>query len=173
MSTVCDECGFKSNEVKAGGAISPQGRRITLLLTDKSDLSRDILKSETCGLSIPEIELNLTPGTLGGRFTTIEGLLRQVYQEIDERAPFRQGDGVSVERKAAFDSFLGKLDDVIEFKRGNVTIVLDDPLANSYVQNLYAPDPDPNMSIEDYERTFQQNEDWGLNDIKTEGYEQE
>jgi zinc finger protein len=51
------------------------------------------------------------------------------------------------------------------------TVVLDDPLANSYVQNLYAPDPDPNMTTETYERTFEQNEDLGLNDMKVEGYE--
>lgn len=45
MSTVCDECGFKSNEIKTGGAISKQGKRISLLLTPESDdLSRDILK---------------------------------------------------------------------------------------------------------------------------------
>ena len=30
------------------------------------------------------------------------------------------------------------------------TLILDDPLANSYVQNLYAPDPDPNMEIESF-----------------------
>jgi zinc finger protein len=51
------------------------------------------------------------------------------------------------------------------------TLILDDPLANSYIQNLYAPDPDPNMEIEMYDRTWQQNEDLGLNDMKVEGYE--
>ena len=49
-----------------------------------------------------------------------------------------------------------------------VTLILDDPLANSHIQNLYAPDPDPNLSIEDYERTWDQNEAFGLNDIKVE-----
>jgi zinc finger protein len=53
------------------------------------------------------------------------------------------------------------------------TVILDDPLANSYVQNLYAPDPDPNMTVEQYDRTWEQNEDLGLNDIKVEGYEGE
>jgi zinc finger protein len=53
------------------------------------------------------------------------------------------------------------------------TLILDDPLANSYVQNLYAPDPDPNLEIETYERTWQQNEDLGLNDMKVEGYEED
>ena len=51
------------------------------------------------------------------------------------------------------------------------TVIIDDPLANSYVQNIYAPDPDPNMTIEMYERSWEQNEDLGLNDIKVDGYE--
>lgn len=53
------------------------------------------------------------------------------------------------------------------------TIVMDDPVANSYVQSLTAPDPDPQLEVEDYERTFEQNEDLGLNDMKTEGYEED
>ena len=50
------------------------------------------------------------------------------------------------------------------------TLVLDDPLANSYLQNLYAPDPDPNMVTVIYERSWDQNEELGLNDIKVDGY---
>jgi zinc finger protein len=53
------------------------------------------------------------------------------------------------------------------------TIILDDPLANSYLQNIYAPDPDPNMTIESYERSWDDNEQLGLNDIKVEGYEED
>lgn len=50
------------------------------------------------------------------------------------------------------------------------TVILDDPVANSYLQNLYAPDPDPGMTVETYERTWEQNEELGLNDMKVEGY---
>jgi zinc finger protein len=53
--------------------------------------------------------LRLETGTLGGRFTTIEGLLTQVYEELDEKSPFRRGDSVDETRKKAFESFLGKL----------------------------------------------------------------
>lgn len=53
------------------------------------------------------------------------------------------------------------------------TLILDDPLANSFLQNIYAPDPDPNMTVDSYDRTFEQNEELGLNDIKVEGYSQE
>jgi hypothetical protein len=38
---------------------------------------------------------------------------------------------------------------------------------NSHVQNLYAPDPDPNMEVVAYERTWRQNEDLGLNHMKS------
>lgn len=36
---------------------------------------------------------------------------------------------------------------------------------------MYAPDPDPNMTIETYERSWEQNEELGLNDMKVEAYE--
>ena len=44
MSTVCEFCGYKSNEVKTGGEVSPMGRKITLKVEDGDDLTRDILK---------------------------------------------------------------------------------------------------------------------------------
>lgn len=173
MATNCEHCGYKSNEVKAGGPISDKGKRITLKITDMEDLSRDILKSETCGLSIPEIDLELTQGTLGGRFTTVEGLLRQVHTELRDRAPFIEGDSGTDSGKDRWARFLNNLTRVADGKMMPVTLVIDDPLSNSYLQNLYAPDPDPEMSIEDYERSWDVNEDLGLNDMKLENYEED
>jgi zinc finger protein len=42
------------------------------------------------------------------------------------------------------------------------TIVLDDPCGNSYIEGA--------TDIVKYERSFEQNEELGLNDIKTENY---
>ena len=42
----------------------------------------DKLQSDTCAVRIPELELELEEGTLGGRFTTIEGLLTQVKEQV-------------------------------------------------------------------------------------------
>ncbi|KAI8821923.1 ZPR1 zinc-finger domain-containing protein [Chytriomyces cf. hyalinus JEL632] len=170
MATDCELCGYKSNEVKAGGAISSHGKRITLNIKEIDDLNRDILKSETCGLEIPEIELHLTTGTLGGRFTTVEGLLAQVYDEIKKTAsPFASGDSGQEQRKQAFETFLAKLQKAIKVEMP-YTLILDDPLGNSYLQNIYAPDPDPDMTIETYERDYEQNEAFGLNDLVLENY---
>ncbi|OCH93704.1 zf-ZPR1-domain-containing protein [Obba rivulosa] len=168
-STNCEKCGYRDNEVKSGSAISPQGKRITLKVEDREDLSRDVLKSETGGLAIPEIDLVLQTGTLGGRFTTLEGILDQIYEELSTKV-FASGD--SRNQNDAFDHFLRKLKAVKNVEHP-FTVILDDPLANSYLQNLYAPDPDPNMEIVMYDRTWEQNEELGLNDMKVEGYEQD
>lgn len=164
MSTVCEHCGYKSNEVKTGGAVPEKGRKVTLKVTDPDDLARDILKSETCGLNIPELNLELNPGTLGGRFTTIEGLLTQVHEELHSKVFTGQSDSMDESTRSNWTIFLSRLQDAIEGKT-EFTVIMTDPLAASYIQNVYAPDPDPNMDILDYERTHEQNEDLGLNDM--------
>ena len=37
-------------------------------------------------------------------------------------------------------------------------------------QNPYAPDSDPCLVVENYARTYEQNDALGLNDMKTENY---
>ena len=44
MSTNCEDCGYRDNEVKSGTAISEKGKRITLRCESRDDLSRDLLK---------------------------------------------------------------------------------------------------------------------------------
>jgi len=53
-------------------------------------VTQNLLQSDTSGLSIPEIDLVLHPGTLGGRFTTLEGILDQIYEELTEKV-FKTG----------------------------------------------------------------------------------
>ncbi|XP_010079362.1 PREDICTED: zinc finger protein ZPR1 [Pterocles gutturalis] len=171
MATNCDSCGHRTNEVKSGGAIESQGTRITLRITDPSDMTRDILKSETCSVEIPELEFELGMGALGGKFTTLEGLLKDIA-ELVEKNPFTLGDSSMPSRTEKLQEFIGKLHEIMEGKT-TAHFIMDDPAGNSYLQNVYAPEEDPELKVERYERTFEQNEDLGLNDMKTEGYESE
>ena len=50
MAVACDECGYRSNEIKAGGGIEPKGNRLELTVKCKEDLARDVLKSDTARL---------------------------------------------------------------------------------------------------------------------------
>lgn len=52
-----------------------------------------------------------------------------------------------------------------------VTLILNDPAGNSYVQALTDDgSADEGLTIERYDRSFEQNEELGLNDMKTENY---
>lgn len=65
-------------QVKGGGAIPLRGTEYTLEATCKGDFRRDVLKSDTAVLELPELELVLEMGTLGSMYTTVEGLLNKV-----------------------------------------------------------------------------------------------
>lgn len=172
MATNCDSCGHRTNEVKSGGATEEKGTKITLHITDPSDMTRDVLKSETCGVLIPELNFELGMAAVGGKFTTLEGLLKDIKDLIVSKNPFICGDSGTSDRVEKLKAFGEKIDKIIAGEL-DVHFVLDDPAGNSYLQNVYAPDPDPEMTTEKYTRTFQQNEDLGLNDMKTEGYLEE
>ncbi|KAI3369306.1 hypothetical protein L3Q82_007557 [Scortum barcoo] len=172
MATNCDSCGHRTNEVKSGGATEELGTRITLNLTDPSDMTRDVLKSETCSILIPELDFELGMAALGGKFTTLEGLLKDIKELIVSKNPFICGDSSNTDRVQKLRDFGGKIDKIIAGEMP-VHVVLDDPAGNSYLQNVYAPDPDPEMTVEKYTRTFEQNEELGLNDMKTENYSEE
>uniref|UniRef100_A0A8C9PUW4 Zinc finger protein ZPR1 n=1 Tax=Spermophilus dauricus TaxID=99837 RepID=A0A8C9PUW4_SPEDA len=169
MATNCENCGHRTNEVKSGGAVEPLGTKITLCITDPSDMTRDLLKSETCSVEIPELEFEMGMAVLGGKFTTLEGLLKDI-RELVTKNPFTFGDSSSPGQSEKLQEFSQKLDQIIE---GNMKahFIMNDPAGNSYLQNVYAPEEDPEMKVERYKRTFDQNEELGLNDMKTEGYE--
>lgn len=69
-------------------------------------------QSETASLEIPEIQLELHTGTLGGKFTTIEGLLQSVRDQLKELHPFSMGDSHE-QTKSNMATFLGQLDEVM------------------------------------------------------------
>lgn len=171
MATTCDACGHRTNEVKSGGGIEPKGVCIEVEVNGKEDFSRDVLKSETCHLKIPQLELEVGPHALGGRFTTIEGLLLAIKEQLsDPRHSCIFGDSQNLDTKASFERFFEKFDQILA---GNmkVSVILDDPAGNSYIQSMAENDElDNNLRISHYERTSDQNEELGLNDLKTENY---
>jgi zinc finger protein len=75
MSFLCEECGFKSVEVKGGGAVPDHGTVHTLSVEPGEfhalDMKRDVIKSDTAMLEIPELELEMSHGSLGGLYTTV------------------------------------------------------------------------------------------------------
>ncbi|XP_023022950.2 zinc finger protein Zpr1 [Leptinotarsa decemlineata] len=172
MATNCDVCGSKTNEVKSGSGIEEKGLKIEVDINSKDDFSRDLLKSETCHLQIPQLQFEVGPNALGGRFTTVEGLIAAIKDQLgDHKQSLIFGDSSQPESKQRFEEFLKKLDNILE---GNlaVTLILDDPAGNSYIQSLRDDnEPDDSLRITHYDRSVEQNEELGIADMKTENYE--
>lgn len=67
------------------------------------------------------------------------------------------------------------VDSIDKITKGELkaTLILDDPAGNSYVQSLSDDGSlDDQLTIVKYDRTHDQNEELGLNDIKTENYQE-
>jgi zinc finger protein len=169
MVSECDQCGYKDSEVKPGGAVGEFGKKISLKVTSIEDLSRDLLKSDSAALYIPEVDLELQSGTLGGKYTTVEGILEDIYNQLTESNPFQLGDSAE-ESDNKFKTWLEEFHNLKSCTKP-FTLIIDDPLGNVFIHNPHFPKDDPAMTIEIYERTFEQNEELGLNDINTEDYE--
>lgn len=72
------------------------------------------------------------PATLGGRFSTVEGLLVSIKEQLKtEGAMF--SDSADDKAKSRLASFFKKLDVLIACQQP-FTLVLDDPAGNSYAQ---------------------------------------
>lgn len=174
MATSCDACGTKSNEVKSGTGISPTGIRYRLVMTDPTDLNRDILISDSSSFGIPDLDFEISSSrSIGGRFSTIEGVLTTLKTQLTSvLMPFSGGDSHDAKKDSGrMSKFIQELEDILAGRKF-VTIDLDDPAGSCYLQNVYAPEPDPNLTVEHYERTEEQNELLGLNDMRLENYEE-
>jgi len=177
MAFACNQCGYKTNEVKGGGPIPPKGKKLTLKVLSAEDLKRDILKSDSAAVCIPEIDLELAHGTLGGKFTTIEGLMRDVHTQLHNLPFFAASDSLqsagkqktadleALSHKERFNSLLNQLEELYQGKKP-FTMIIEDPLSASYIQNPNAPDPDPQLIHEDYERSWDEDEEHGIHDLK-------
>ena len=169
MAFICDFCGYRNSEIKEGGGIAGQAKRITVDVSDPAYLNRDVFKSDTAGFSIPEIGFDMGAGTLGSVYTTIEGLLAKLVDELEANNPFGLGDAAA-DRK--FTDFLAR---IRELKSGEkpFTLVLDDAAGNCFVYNPHAPEADPKIKVEEYERTDEQNDDLGISfmDVDEKSYQ--
>lgn len=149
MAFSCDYCGYRNTDIKHGGGISDKATRIEFKVEKIEDLSRDVFKSDSCYMEIPEIDFALAPGTLGGVYTTVEGLIDKVATSLEENNPFAFGDSST---NMKFLEFLDKLKSLKDLAM-KFTLVIDDPLSNCFIYNPLAPENDPQINVTVYERT--------------------
>ncbi|CAM0943544.1 unnamed protein product [Alopecurus aequalis] len=167
MATSCDLCGYRNSELKPGGEIPAKGKKITLQVQNVKDLSRDVIKSDSAAVEVPELELELSMGTLGGIVTTVEGLIVKICEALERVHGFQLGDSTNEWKKKKWDDFQERLTKILSLQEP-WTLVIDDALAASFVAPVTdLIEDDKQLLVEEYERSFEQNEELGLNDMDT------
>jgi zinc finger protein len=145
----------------------------------RKDLNRQLVRSETCEIVIPELDLTLPP-TSRAQLTTVEGLIRNIVADLSFDQPLRR-----IQDEVGFNAIQNIIDrlklivggdenEEEESKAGPVitaaqrdspmtpfTIRLDDPAGNSFVEFVGSM-ADPAWSFKTYQRTYQQNVALGL-----------
>ena len=166
--------------------ILAEGAVYTTRILSRDDLNRQLVKSATCTVMIPEFELTIPASR--GQLTTIEGLLRDIVTDLSADQPLRK-----YQNEAAYTKIEGILeglkeiladeeDDAQEEVTGQdkvkkasekdipmkpFTIKLDDPAGNSFIE-FVGNMSDPKWNMRTYHRTRQQNIDLGLVDADAE-----
>ncbi|KAM3738794.1 hypothetical protein ACB098_09G157500 [Castanea mollissima] len=167
MASTCDACGYRNSELKPGGRVPEKGKRISLTVRNNKDLCRDVIKSDTAGVKVPELDLELASGTLGGVVTTVEGLITKISESLERVHGFTFGDSLDNHKRSKWVDFKARLDKLLSLEEP-WTLVLDDALANSFIAPVTEDIKDDHqLTFEEYERSWEQNEELGLNDIDT------
>lgn len=174
MADACDACGYKNAEVKGGGGVPEKGRRLELRVATPGDLRRDVIKAETARVAIPELDLEVSTGSLGGLITTVEGLALAVRDSLQSTQTFQLGDAAGgLDPSAlAWKTFYEGLEACASGDRP-WTLVMSDPLANSFISGPPGlgpdeadPAADAALSCVDYERSAEEDEEYGIDFLK-------
>jgi zinc finger protein len=102
-------------------------------------------------------------------FTTVEGILQKIHANLGENSPFVYGDSKVLhhsndpsisEGKHKFEHFLDELALYANGKRFPFTLIVRDPLGNSFISaplgSFLPPEADKNLKLIDYERSFEE-----------------
>lgn len=131
-----------------------QGCRYELLVTNPKDLDRQIIKSDSATVRIPEIDFEIPPLTQKGEISTLEGFLSTAAKNLglyqDERMQQLPEVGIKVaEVILALTRY--SMGESLPF-----TVVVSDPAGNSFIENPTAPTKDPHIQTSYFFRTAAQ-----------------
>lgn len=156
-----------------------EGTVYTVKIDDRKDLNRQVVRSESCEVCIPEFELTLPP-TSRGKLTTVEGLIRAITTDLSSLGPlhriydeegYKKIEGIIDKLKAILgdneeegeESESGQVKSASEIDSPlpQFTLQLDDPAGNSFIEFMESM-ADPKWNLRTYHRNLDQNIALGL-----------
>lgn len=153
MSFSCDHCGFANNEIQSGAEIKVKGIKLKLSVKEASDLNRRIVKSDYSSVKIEELDFEIPVKSQKGEVTTVEGVINRVIAGLTQDQKQRKLEHPGAAEQ--IDQFIKKLEDLKELKTP-FTLIIDDASGDAHIENPNAPHPDPNVTVEHYTRSKDQ-----------------
>ena len=151
---------------------SAEGFTYTVRVLSRKDLNRQLVKSQTCTVTIPEYELTIPASK--GQLTTIEGIIGDTIRDLSYDQPLRRIQDEETYTKIQI--LIDKLKSIVPDEDGSAaptgtadleapmppfTISLDDPAGNSFIEFVDSMS-DPKWKMRAYRRTREQNVTLGL-----------
>jgi len=168
--------GGKSVTAFTGCSLAAEGTVYTARILNHEDLNRQLVKSASRSVTIPQYELTIPPSR--GQLTTVEGLIRDIVADLSTDQPLRkyQDENAYTKIQSIIDGIKAVLGDdegedeeatgPKEPREGNrtftpFTVQLDDPAGNSFIEFLGST-ADPKWNLGTYARTHAQNVALGI-----------
>ncbi|HML05317.1 MAG TPA: ZPR1 zinc finger domain-containing protein [Methanobacterium sp.] len=123
---ICSQCGYKHSDTICLEQKEPVRYSITI---KKDNLNARVVKSQTATVSIPELGLQVEPGTkCQGYVSNIEGILNRFEDAVKTALNF-------VEEDESKSNALKILEEIKKVKNGEreVEIIIEDPFGHSII----------------------------------------
>ena len=162
MSFSCPHCGYRNTGIEDAEELAPQGIHFVLSVKTSKDMDRRIIKSNYASLSIPCCGLEIPAMTQKGKLSTIEGFISTAKENF--RASLEDGyyNEMGDDFINKIKETIQKLTDTLNGDKFPFELILDDPSGNSFIENPYAPQTDPNIKVSYFERTKEMAEQMGF-----------
>jgi len=137
VTLMCEECGWRQTDF-----IPAEGRKPgawSLLIQGEDVLNARVVRSSSCTIRIPELELEVSPGTGSSGFVSnVEGVLNRFLEIVNMvRRDLEDEDDEEMQRCLELEGDLGKL---ISGQHSGVTLELLDPRGHSQILHPDARD---------------------------------
>ena len=162
MSFSCPHCGYRNTGIEDAEELAPQGIHFVLSVKTSKDMDRRIIKSNYASLSIPCCGLEIPAMTQKGKLSTIEGFISTAKENF--RASLEDGyyNEMGDDFINKIKETIQKLTDTLNGDKFPFELILDDPSGNSFIENPYAPQTDPNIKVSYFDRTKEMAEQMGF-----------
>ncbi|KAM3331312.1 hypothetical protein ACQJBY_027366 [Aegilops geniculata] len=133
MAFECPHCNERNNEVQFAGQLQPKGccYRLEVPQGQNEVLNRQVVKSDSATIKIPELDFEIPPEAQRGTLSTVEGI---IMRAVELQALQDERKKADPQKAEAIDQFLIKLRSLGSGETV-FTFVLDDPAGNSFIEN--------------------------------------